>query len=277
MDLYDAVAYENSRHLTLRYSTSFGVSSRFFSKDIKPHIYAIYGLVRIADEIVDTYKGTDAGEQLDRLEAETYRAITVVYSTNPIVHAFAKTAVKYGIDASLIQPFFNSMRMDLHPKTYTDDSYESYIYGSAEVVGLMCLRVFTDGDTKLYDDLMDGASALGAAYQKVNFLRDMAADYTVLGRLYFPGRHFETFNDHDKNEIIADIEADFQRALPALKKLPRSCRTATIVSFVYYSELLNNLKQTPTETIKRTRIRVPSRRKLTLLIQTLVRQKATIK
>ena len=270
MDLYDKVAYENSRHLTLRYSTSFGISSRFFSAAIKPHIYAIYGLVRIADEIVDTYKGKDAGEQLDRLEAETYSAITVSYSTNPIVHAFAKTAATYGIDKQLIEPFFSSMRMDLHPQSYSDKDYKKYIHGSAEVVGLMCLHVFVDGNDAEYKKLADGAAALGSAYQKVNFLRDMAADYRELGRLYFPGLSFETFSESDKRAIIDDIQQDFADAIPALTKLPPSSRKATMVSYVYYNELLVRLEKTPLQTLKTTRIRVPSPRKIALLIKTLV-------
>lgn len=270
MDLYDKVAYENSRHLTLRYSTSFGISSRFFSAAIKPHIYAIYGLVRIADEIVDTYKGKDAGEQLDRLEAETYSAITVGYSTNPIVHAFAKTAATYGIDKQLSEPFFSSMRMDLHPQSYSDKDYKKYIHGSAEVVGLMCLHVFVDGNDAEYKKLADGAAALGSAYQKVNFLRDMAADYKELGRLYFPGLSFETFSESNKRAIIDDIKQDFSDAIPALTKLPPSSRRATMVSYVYYNELLTRLEKTPVQTLKTTRIRVPSPRKITLLIKTLV-------
>lgn len=277
MDLYDSVAYENSRHLTLRYSTSFGISSKFFSKDIQPHIYAIYGLVRIADEIVDTYKGVDANEQLDTLEQETYKAIVRCYSTNPIVHAFAKTAARYGINKELIAPFFASMRMDLQPQNYTDRDYKEYIHGSAEVVGLMCLCVFTDGNTADYDKLSAGAASLGSAYQKVNFLRDMAVDYKELGRLYFPGLSFDTFDETDKESIIADIKADFAHALPALKNLPASSRKATLVSYVYYSELLKRLENTPAETIKHTRIRVPSRRKLMLLLQALTRHKALTK
>lgn len=272
MDVYTSVAYANAKQLTLRYSTSFGISSRFFASDIKPHIYAIYGLVRIADEIVDTYKGPDAPTLLDGLESQAYAAIESGYSTNPIVHAFALTAKTYGIDQSLIEPFFTSMRMDLDPHSYSSNDYKKYIYGSAEVVGLMCLRVFCDGDDKQYNDLKNGAVALGSAYQKVNFLRDLAADYQELGRLYFPGKTFDGFNEKDKREIIDDIQSDFDLALPSLRTLPANSRKATMISYVYYAELLKRLKETPVEIIKTSRIRVPSWRKLLLLVRTAPRR-----
>ncbi len=272
MELYDAVAYENSRHLTLRYSTSFGISSRFFSKQMQPHIYAIYGMVRIADEIVDTYKGPQAAKLLDAYEQAVYAAIKLGYSTDLILYAFALTARAYGIDRTLIAPFFASMRMDLAPQTYSPADYKAYIHGSAEVVGLMCLRVFCSGDNAHYDSLRDGAAALGSAYQKVNFLRDLAADYKELGRLYFPGVTYEQFDETAKRHIIADIKQDFAAALPALRRLPASSRKATLISYVYYTELLKKLEQTPAATIKTTRIRVPSRRKLSLIVSTLVRE-----
>jgi phytoene/squalene synthetase len=272
MDLYTRVAYAHARQLTLAYSTSFGISTRFFTNDIKPHIYAIYGLVRIADEIVDTYKGHDALELLDELESATYRSIQSGYSTNPIVHAFALTAAKYNIDHVLVNPFFESMRMDLVPQNYTDRDYAKYIHGSAEVVGLMCLKVFCGGDESAYKKLEKGAAALGSAYQKVNFLRDLSADYKELGRLYFPGKNFEEFNENDKQEIIEDIQSDFSTALPALMKLPRSCKKATMMSYVYYMELLKKLESTPASTIKEVRVRVPNQKKLLLLIKTALKK-----
>lgn len=272
MELYDDVAYENSKHLTLRYSTSFGMSSRLFPQTMQKHIYAIYGLVRIADEIVDTYKGPDAATLLDDLEATTYASIQSGYSTNPVVHAFARTAALYNIDKPLIGPFFASMRMDLHPQTYVPENYQKYIHGSAEVVGLMCLKVFLDGDKERYDALRDGAAALGSAYQKVNFLRDMAADYKELGRLYFPGVSYEEFDDTAKQAIVDDIKRDFAKALPALRQLPVTSRRATMMSYVYYAELLKKLENTPADVIKTTRIRLPSRRKLTLMVRTLLRE-----
>lgn len=272
MELYTRVAYANSRQLTLSYSTSFGLSSRLFARDIQPHIYAIYGLVRIADEIVDTYKGTNSLQLLDELEQTTYEAIENGYSTNPIVHAFALTAARYDIDDKLVAPFFQSMRMDLKPRDYSDKDYKKYIHGSAEVVGLMCLKVFCGGNPADYNRLEKGAAALGAAYQKVNFLRDMSADYKELGRLYFPGKQFDSFNDDDKKDIIDDIKADFALALPSLHQLPTSCKKATMMSYVYYMELLKKLEATPASVIKTTRIRVPNQRKLLLLVKTALKK-----
>lgn len=268
MELYTKVAYDNSRHLTLSYSTSFGISSRFFDKSIRQHIYAIYALVRIADEIVDTYKGNNASKLLDDLEADVYETLATGFSTDLVIHAFAQTANQYGITKTLIEPFFDSMRMDLHPQKYTSKNYEQYIYGSAEVVGLMCLRVFLDGDDKRYEALSTGASALGSAYQKVNFLRDLAADYKELGRLYFPDVTYDAFDEAAKHTIIQDIRQEFQTALQAIQKLPASSRKATLMSYVYYTELLDKLERTPASTIKHTRIRVPSARKLALLVRT---------
>ncbi len=268
MDLYDQVAYENSRHLTLRYSSSFGLSSRLFGKTIRPHIYAVYALVRIADEIVDTYKGADSLALLDALESLTYETIRSGYSTDLVVHAFARTARKYGIGKELLAPFFASMRMDLSPQSYDDKKYQTYIHGSAEVVGLMCLKIFLLGDEKRFDELQAGAAALGSAYQKVNFLRDLAADHKELGRLYFPGVSYETFDEDAKRAIVADIRDDFAKALPALRELPSSSRKATLMSYVYYAELLNKLERTPARVIKHTRIRVPSAHKIALLLRT---------
>ena len=272
MELYDSVAYEASKRLTLSYSTSFGISSRLLGKSIRPHIYAIYGLVRIADEIVDTYKGIDARQLLDDLESETVAAIQRGYSTNPIVHAFALTAAKYAIEQSLITPFFASMRMDLIPRLYDPKEYEQYIHGSAEVVGLMCLKVFCDNDSKKYNDLQSGAAALGSAYQKVNFLRDMAADYTQLGRLYFPNVTYETFDEAAKQSIVNDIKNDFTKARVAIKSLPSSSRKATMTSLVYYNDLLQKLERTPVATLKSTRIRLPSRRKAALLLRSMLNE-----
>ncbi|OGL22402.1 hypothetical protein A2707_03710 [Candidatus Saccharibacteria bacterium RIFCSPHIGHO2_01_FULL_45_15] len=270
MDLYTSVAYASSKQLTLRYSSSFGTSSRLFDRAIQPHIFAIYGLVRIADEVVDTYRGNDTRTILDQLENDTYSAIESGYSTNPIIHSFALTAQKFGISQDLIAPFFSSMRTDIPPSSYTSDKYHSYIHGSAEVVGLMCLRVFCSGDQSYYDQLQPGAIALGAAYQKVNFLRDLAADYTELGRVYFPGVAFETFDDTAKQAIIDDIQADFKSANIAISALPRSSRIAVRVSYRYYTQLLRQLEHTPASIIKQTRVRISKPHKLWLLAQTLV-------
>ncbi len=273
MDLYNDFAYQTSRQMTLKYSSSFGISSKLFSSDIKKHIYAIYGLVRVADEIVDTYMSQAAAEILEQLRSDTYLAIDRGYSVNPLVHSFALTARQYGIDKTIINPFFDSMAMDLSPKTYNTDLYHDYIHGSAEVVGLMCLRVFFQGDDRLYAKLRDGAAALGAGYQKVNFLRDLAADHGQLDRIYFPGYTFDSFDEAAKMSVIADIEADFNKADAAIKGLPSNCQTAVRLSLNYYSQLLYKLKITPIQVIKRQRVRVKTAHKLWILLVTIIKEK----
>jgi phytoene synthase len=275
MDTYTTFAYAASRNLTLTYSTSFGISSRLFSKSIRRHIYAIYGLVRIADEIVDTYPGTDRRQQLDSFEAETYIAIRSGYSTNPIIHAFSLTVREYGIKKKLITAFFKSMRMDLDPKVYTETLYKTYIYGSAEVIGLMCLRIFCDKDETLYSSLESGAKALGAAYQKINFLRDLAADYKQLGRLYFPGLTFDSFNDKTKQTIIKDIRKDIALASDSLMRLPKSSRIAVSTSLAYYLKLLDKLAQLPANEIKKKRVRINNTHKLLLLGSAILHERGT--
>lgn len=267
MELYTDTSYALARQLTLRYSTSFSQSSSLFSTSIRKHIFAIYGLVRIADEIVDTYQGASAATLLTDFEAETYAAIEAAYSTNPIIHAFAVTARKFSIDTTLIGPFFESMRMDLIPAPYTSETYSRYIYGSAEVIGLMCLKVFTEGDEKAYRQLEPSASALGAAYQKVNFLRDFASDYYDRQRVYFPNVQFDSFDEAAKAVIIRDIEHDFDTALPGLAQLPTTAKKAVTVSYMYYSALLKKLKTTPAETLQRERIRIPNWQKTALFVQ----------
>jgi len=267
MDLYTKTSYELSRHLTLQYSTSFGKSTKLFSKETQPHIFAIYGLVRVADEVVDTYTGDDQETILNELENETYRALKTGYSTNPLVHAFAITATQYDITETLIAPFFESMRLDLTPQRYTSELYETYIYGSAEVIGLMCLKVFTGGDSAMYTQLEPGASSLGAAYQKVNFLRDIASDYDERGRVYFPGVDYDTFDKPTKDAIIADIRADFLNAKQALAQLPRDAQQAVGLSYLYYGELLKKLDAASVDEIKARRIRVSDTKKAALLLQ----------
>lgn len=266
MDLYTSTAYQLARQLTERYSTSFSASSRLFTPPLRRHIYAIYGLVRIADEIVDTYKGTDAAQHLDALERSTYDALHSSYSTNPLIHAFAATARAYGIDQALIAPFFESMRIDLSPQTYTPELYEQYIFGSAEVVGLMCLKVFVDGDDAAYRRLEPGAKALGSAYQKVNFLRDCASDFHELGRLYFPGVDFATFSEEQKKAIVADIRSDFAEARTAIQALPVSCKKAVTLSYTYYLALLDRLERTSVKDLTSRRIRVSNIQKTFLYI-----------
>ncbi len=267
MELYTDTSYKLARTVTLNYSTSFGKSSKLFARDIQKHIYAIYGLVRVADEIVDTYQGKDMARLLKELEAHTLQSLKTGFSPNPLVHAFVTTAKRYGISRDLIRPFFKSMAMDIKPQSFTPHLYSLYIYGSAEVIGLMCLKVFCD-DPKQYTQLEAKAKALGSAYQKVNFLRDMKSDYEERGRVYFPGIEFDSFTDKQKTAIINDIKKDFKKAYPAIAKLPENARTAVAMSYTYYLELLNKLERTSAEKIKAGRIRVSDSKKLKLLIAT---------
>ena len=272
MELYGRMSYELAAVLTSRYSTSFSSASKLFDPTIRQHIYAIYGLVRIADEIVDGYDGSDKAVQLDELEGSVYAAIKRGFSTNPIVHSFALTAAKFGIDKTQLGPFFDSMRMDIEPRAYNQQTYEVYIYGSAEVIGLMCLKVFCDRDQEMYDRLSEGARRLGAAYQKVNFLRDIKADHEQLGRWYFPDSSFDDFNADDKQRIVADIQQDFAAAEPYVKALPRSARRAVSVSFEYYCALLRRLELATPERLKRTRIRLPAAHKSYILFSHAIRR-----
>lgn len=261
---YIDVCYELSEVLTLRYSTSFGMSSKLFPEPIRKHIYAIYGLVRVADEVVDTYRGADAPQRLDALEQETYLALQTGYSPNPMVQAFACTARAYGIEATLVAPFFTSMRTDLTRTAFDAEGYAAYIYGSAEVVGLMCLKVFVGGDEARYRELEDGARALGSAYQMVNFLRDLRADQEALGRFYFPDADFASFDEAAKQRVVATVEQQFLVARAAIDELPASCRTAVATSYAYYWRLLQKIKRTPAGQLKRTRVRVGDGTKVVL-------------
>jgi phytoene synthase len=267
MDLYTATSYQTSRLVTKSYSTSFGMSIRLFGASLRPHIYALYGLVRIADEIVDTYTGKDRRELLNDMEAQVGAALTSGYSTNPIIHAFATTARQFSISDDLISPFFYSMRMDLEPQRFDQALYEMYINGSAEVVGLMCLKVFMD-NAELYSELEHGARRLGAAYQKVNFLRDIAADTAALNRWYFPTGSFKAFDDAHKLAIVHEITEDFDAARSALRQLPASSRKAVTLSYHYYQQLLRNIERTPAALLKKERVRVPDVQKIAFLVGT---------
>jgi len=266
MERYQQISQQTAEIVTKSYSTSFSKATQLFSPDIRTNIYNIYGLVRIADEIVDSYGGQDAGVLLDNLEAEVYNSLKSGYSTNLIVQSFVLTAQKYDITKTLIQPFFASMRTDLTRKQFNDKQYREYIYGSAEVIGLMCLKVFCPS-TSLYKKLSPGAQALGAAFQKINFLRDFADDYRTLGRCYFPGVSFDSFNQAAKSLIIDDINADLIKAAAATKQLPRSSRRAVQLALNYYSALLRKLVKASPEEIKQERLRVNDGVKLLLFAQ----------
>lgn len=267
MEQYSHLSYELARHTTNTYSTSFSMSSRLFARSIRHHIYAIYGLVRIADEIVDTYRGDDSATQLEHLHQQTRTACQTGYSSNPIVHAFAITARAFAIDHHLIDPFFDSMAMDLTQHTWNETLYKKYIYGSAEVVGLMCLNVFVSGDETMYQKQSAAAKALGAAYQKINFLRDFAADARELKRVYFPGVTYDSFDENTKLHIIDDITRDMTVAYSGIAHLPDSARRAVRASYLYYQALLETIANTPATMIKQKRIRITNAHKLVLLAQ----------
>lgn len=274
MDLYNTTAYQLCRQLTNNYSTSFGSASRLFDKNIRDDIYAIYAFSRLGDEVVDTYKAKAAGIILEEYRSQTYAAITYGYSTNPVLQAFQKTAQMHGIDETLLEPYFTSMAMDLTPKNNcTQAEYEAYIHGSAEVIGLMCLRVFVGGNQETYEARKKGAMHLGAALQKINFLRDFAADNNELKRTYFPGVDAQNFTEADKQRILADIQNDLALALPDLKALPKSARAAVMISYRYFEALAIKLQRTPADIIMRQRLSVSNTYKLWIFVSTAIKEK----
>jgi phytoene/squalene synthetase len=234
-------------------------------------IYAIYGFVRLADEIVDTFHDQDKVALLERFRQDTEHALEQRLSTNPVLHAFQDTVHRYGIDRSYIDAFLYSMEMDLRPITYTRAEYDTYIYGSAEVVGLMCLKVFCEGQDALFERLVPPARKLGAAFQKVNFLRDLRSDYIERGRVYFPGVEYDRFDAAAKQEIEKDIHADFEEAYAGIRSLPGRARLGVSVAYVYYLALFRKIRLLPAGRIQSERIRIPNLRKLLLLVQTWLR------
>lgn len=266
MNLFDATTLECSKLITQRYSTSFTLGIKTLHPRFHDPIYAIYGFVRFADEIVDTFHGHDKASLLDRFRQETYQALEERISLNPVLHAFQMVVHQYQIDRSFIDAFLNSMAMDLDDHLYDCDLYKEYIYGSAEVVGLMCLRVFCEGDAAMFDRLKEGACALGAAFQKVNFLRDIRSDYHDRGRVYFPKVDYLSFCNQDKEEIEADIEQDFKKAYQGILKLPKGARLGVYLAYIYYRKLFKKIKQLPAAHILEERVRVPDNTKLALLV-----------
>jgi phytoene/squalene synthetase len=268
---YDKVCFRISRDITGRYSTSFSMGTRLLSAEVRPNIYAIYGFVRLADEIVDSFHDQDKSSLLSQFRQETFEAIDRGFSLNPILQSFQQVVNRYGIALEFIEAFFTSMEMDLEPSLYDDHRYQEYIYGSAEVVGLMCLQVFCNGDPKLFSSLKAPARALGSAFQKVNFLRDMQADYYHLGRTYFPGVDFSKFNDADKRTIEEEIAAEFREALAGIRRLPDCCRLGVYAAYSYYWALFNKIRRAPAPRIQQERIRIPNSRKLLLTTSALLR------
>jgi phytoene/squalene synthetase len=229
-------------------------------------VHAIYGFVRFADEIVDTFHDANKKELLDRFTKDTHDAIKDKISLNPILHSFQDTVNKYNIDIELINTFLRSMEMDLDKTNYNPEGYKEYILGSAEVVGLMCLKIFVEGNEKQYLELKPDAMKLGSAFQKINFLRDLKADVHMLGRSYFPGFDVNNFNDRVKKEIEADIQADFDAGLRGIKKLPRKARLGVYLAYIYYVSLFNKIQDTPASEVMRTRIRIPDSKKYMLFL-----------
>lgn len=263
--LYDRVCLKASRHTTRSYSTSFSLGIRSLHKRFHDPIYAIYGFVRFADEIVDTFHDHDKVDLMARFRADTYKAIADGISLNPILHSFQRVVNTYGIEEELYDTFLRSMEMDLTDHAHDRESYELYILGSAEVVGLMCLRVFCEGDDALYQRLKPSAMRLGAAFQKVNFLRDLKDDHVNLGRTYFPGVDVRNMSAEDKRRIEGEIDDDFRAAMEGIRQLPQGARFGVYMSYIYYMNLFRKIQALPTERILQERVRVRNRRKIALL------------
>lgn len=276
MNLYDRSAFDASRVITNLYSTSFSLGIRMLHRRFRDPVYGVYGFVRYADEIVDTMYDQDQEVLFEKFCADTWQAIEQKLSLNPVLHAFQNVVHRYGIDRELIEAFLCSMRMDLTKQRYDECGYDAYIYGSAEVVGLMCLRVFTENNDAAYERLKPFAKRLGAAFQKVNFLRDVQSDYAERGRVYFPNVDFERFTASDKQKIEADIQNDFDEAWKGLVQLPRSARFGVYLAFVYYTHLFKRIKRVNPSRILQERIRVPDNTKLWLLARSYVWDKMNL-
>ncbi len=276
MSLYQKTCHECSQLITNRYSTSFSMGIRLFSKPLQTPIYAIYGFVRFADEIVDTFHQFNKAELLEKFRADTYEAIEQKISLNPVLQSFQEVVNEYNIEQELIDAFLDSMEMDLHFERYEDSLYKQYIYGSAEVVGLMCLRVFFKNDEEKYNQLKDSARSLGSAFQKINFLRDMKSDFNERGRVYFPGIDFLNFTNQDKEMIEADIKADFDHGYEGILKLPESARFGVYLAYVYYINLFQKIKKSTASMVKEERIRVNDGKKMYLLFSSALKNQLNL-
>lgn len=264
--IFDTISFDCSRNVTKTYSTSFSAAVKMLAPNIRQDIYNIYGFVRFADEIVDTFHDFNKEELFEMFEKDLLSALENKISLNPILNSFQYTVHRFSIPMSMINAFMNSMRLDLHKSEYkTVDEYNEYIYGSADVVGLMCLKVFVNGNDTQFQELELSAMRLGSAFQKVNFLRDLKADFEDLNRTYFPNTDLSKLDEHSKNEIIAEIEADFAAGFEGILKLPLEAKFGVYTAFVYYKKLLSKLKKTPSTEIKNTRIRVADYQKIGLL------------
>ena len=271
--LYDRTAKDISRRISLNYSTSFSLGIKLLAKEYRWAVFATYGFVRLADEIVDTFHGFDKAKLLAEFKEQTYRAIREGISTNPVLQSFQLAANQFGISDDLIEPFFNSMEEDLETNAHSQKSYNEYIYGSAEVVGLMCLKIFCNGNNEQYQSLVPSARSLGAAFQKVNFLRDIKSDLEERGRFYFPNVNFDQFTDEDKMSIIQDVKTDFDHAFSGIKRLPIGCRLGVYTAYIYYLKLLEKIERTTASDIMESRIRIPNSQKMVLLAKSYVHEK----
>lgn len=265
MDLFSKVSLDCSKLVTNRYSTSFSLGIRMFAPEYRSPIYAIYGFVRFADEIVDTFHDSDKARLLENFKKETFLAINDQLSLNPVLHSFQLVVNKYGIDHGLIDAFLHSMEMDLTMRTFNQYEYEKYIYGSAEVVGLICLSIFLNGNKDEYERLRPYAMALGSAFQKINFLRDIKSDYNERGRVYFPGIDYHSFTNAQKLQIEDDILSDFQKAYQGIVHLPKGVRLGVYCAYKYYTNLFSKIRQLPVSVLVQNRVRVSDKRKLYLL------------
>ncbi len=267
IQLFHTTSQNCSRVVTENYSTSFSSAIRLLHKDLRTPVFNIYGFVRFADEIVDTFHDHDKVMLLEQFKKETFDAIKRGISLNPILNSFQRTVNEYNIDLKLVTAFFCSMEMDLNKKAYDCDAYKEYIYGSAEVVGLMCLYVFCEGKKELYEKLEMSARSLGAAFQKVNFLRDIKADFNGLARVYFPGCDFNNFTEAEKRGIEEDIHADFRNAYEGITKLPLKARFGVYVAYKYYLSLFKKIKKMEPARVLEERIRIPNYYKAMIILR----------
>jgi len=274
--LFDKISANCSKNVTKTYSTSFSFGIYFLNKKFHKPIYGIYGWVRLADEIVDSFHNYDKTLLMQRLRADTMQAIEDKISLNPILNQFQYAVHKYNIDWYLIDTFLKSMEMDILQKEHNEASYKQYILGSAEVVGLMCLSIFVEGDNVLYEKLKPFAMSLGSAFQKVNFLRDLKDDYNILGRTYFPGVNFNAFSCKEKARIQTEIDAEFEHALIGIKMLPKASKGGVYLAYYYYKKLFLRIKETPAEKIMTARIRIPDINKVGLIFNSLIRNQLNL-
>lgn len=264
--LFDNVSRQCSKSVTNNYSTSFSLACKMLGPTIRQDIYNIYGFVRFADEIVDSFHDYDKRTLINRFEEDLKNAINDKISLNPILNSFQETVHKYDITPDMYGAFMSSMRLDLDKSVYlNEEEYKNYIYGSADVVGLMSLKVFVNGDLEKYDDLKEDAMRLGSAFQKVNFLRDLKADLDLLERSYFPNTNLQDLTEEDKARLIAEIKEDFDAGLKGIKRLPVDAKLGVYTAYIYYRRLLTRLERTPSKEIRNTRIRVPNYEKIGLL------------